>query len=366
LIKFLDLHKVNARFEEQFKQEFQSFLDSGYYILGEGLKRFEQNFASYCGTKYCLGVSNGLDALTLIFKGYIELGKLKKGDEVLVPANTFIASILAIINSGLKPVLVEPDEKTFNISVSEIEKQITKNTKAILAVHLYGQLADTDSINLLAKKNDLLVIEDAAQAHGATNSNGVKAGNLSNVAAFSFYPTKNLGGLGDAGAITTNDEELYLILKKLRNYGSEKKYVSELAGFNNRMDEIQAIFLDVKLKLLDADNEKRRIIAKRYLTEIKNSKIQLPLRNNSKNHVFHLFVIRVKDRDDFVSYCEKKEIQTLIHYPIPPHKQKALSEFVSLKLPITEAIHNTVVSLPISPVMNEDEVSFMIQILNGY
>ena len=366
MIKFLDLHKVNARFEEQFRHEFQSFLDSGYYILGKGLKRFEQNFASYCGTKYCLGVSNGLDALTLIFKGYIELGKLKVGDEVLVPANTFIASILAIINSGLKPVLVEPDEKTFNISISEIEKQITKNTKAILVVHLYGQLADMDSVNSLAKKNDLLVIEDAAQAHGAIDSNGKKAGNLSDVVAFSFYPTKNLGALGDAGAITTNDEELYLILKKLRNYGSEKKYVIELAGFNNRMDEIQAIFLDMKLKLLDTDNEKRRTIAKRYLTEIQNSKIQLPFYNNSKNHVFHLFVIRVQDRDDFLSYCEKKEIQVLIHYPIPPHKQKALSEFVSLKLPITEAIHNTVVSLPISPVMNEDEVNFVIQSLNGY
>lgn len=366
MIKFLDIHKVNARFEEQFKQEFQSFLDSGYYILGEGLKRFEQNFAFYCGTKFCLGVSNGLDALTLIFKGYIELGKLKVGDEVLVPANTFIASVLAIINSGLKPVFVEPDEKTYNISTSEIEKQISKETKAILAVHLYGQLADMDSIISLAKKHDLLVIEDAAQAHGAIDNNGIKAGNLSNAAAFSFYPTKNLGALGDAGAITTNDEELFLILNKLRNYGSEKKYVSDLSGFNNRMDELQAIFLDVKLKLLDADNEKRRTIAKRYLAEIQNSKIQLPFYNNSKNHVFHLFVIRVKDRDDFVSYCEKKEIQTLIHYPIPPHKQKALSEFVSLELPITEAIHNTVVSLPISPVMNEDEVSFVIGTLNTY
>ena len=208
MIKFLDLHKVNARFEEQFKQEFQSFLNSGHYILGEGLKRFEQNFASYCTTKYCLGVSNGLDALTLIFKGYIELGKLKLGDEVLVPANTFIASVLAIVNSGLKPVLIEPDEKTFNISISEIENQITKNTKVILAVHLYGQLADMVSINSIAKEHSLLVIEDAAQAHGATNSNGVKAGNLSDAAAFSFYPTKNLGALGDAGAIITNDEEL--------------------------------------------------------------------------------------------------------------------------------------------------------------
>ena len=366
MIKFLDLHKANARFESEFKEEFQLFLDSGYYILGERLKQFESNFASYCGTSYCLGVSNGLDALTLIFKGYQALGKLNKGDEVIVPANTYIASILSILNAGLKPVLIEPDEKTFNISVPEIEKCISEKTKAIMAVHLYGQLSDMEVINRLASQYGLLVIEDAAQSHGAQDANGTRAGNLSNAAAFSFYPSKNLGALGDAGAITTNDEELYHVVEKLRNYGNKKKYNSELLGFNNRMDEIQAVFLNVKLKSLDRDNERRREIAVRYLNEIQNSKIQLPFYDNSKNHVFHLFVVRVGNRDGFINYLQVNNIEALVHYPIPPHKQNALIEFVSLNLPITESIHKTVVSLPMSPVMTEEEVSRVIEILNTY
>ena len=366
MIKFLDIHKINARFEAQFKQEFQCFLDSGRYILGDKLEQFEENFSSYCGTKYCLGISNGLDGLTLILKGYQALGKLKVGDEVIVPANTYIASILGIINAGLKPILVEPEEISFNISVSEIEKSITKNTKAIMAVHLYGQLAEMEIINAIAKKYGLLVVEDAAQAHGAKNRKGFKAGNLSDAAAFSFYPTKNLGALGDAGAIATNNNQLYQIVKKLRNYGSEKKYVNELKGFNNRMDELQAMFLDVKLKQLDNDNDKRRSIANRYLNEVKNSKIMLPNYDGSENHVFHLFVVRVRERDSFINYMEKHGVQTMIHYPIPPHKQNALNEFISLELPITESIHATVVSLPLSPVMSGSEVDFVIKTLNEY
>lgn len=366
MIKFLDLHKANARFENEFKENFQSFMDSGQYILGKGLETFEINFATYCGTRYCLGISNGLDALTLIFSAYKLLGKLKEGDAVLVPANTFIASVLAVINSGLNPILVEPDESTFNISTSEIEKHITKETKAILAVHLYGQLANMEKINLIGQKYDLLVVEDAAQAHGAITTEGRKAGNLSQAAAFSFYPAKNLGALGDAGAITTDNEVLYSTLRKLRNYGSEEKYISELTGYNNRMDEIQAIFLNVKLKRLDADNEIRREIASRYLKEIRNPKITLPFYDHSRNHVFHLFVIRTQNREAFLNYLKENNIQAQIHYPIPPHKQKALREFVSLHLPITEAIHETVVSLPISPVMTDEEVDFVIKIVNDY
>ena len=273
MIKFLDLHKINARFETEFKTKFDAFLKSGWYILGDCVKQFESEFSAFCGTKYCIGTSNGLDALELIFKGYLELGVLQPKDEVIVPANTYIASIISIINTGLTPVLVEPDPKTFNIDVEEIEKHISAKTKAILAVHLYGQLCDMNSINKLAKHKNLLVIEDAAQAHGATN-NTKKAGGFGNAAAFSFYPAKNLGALGDAGAITTNNEALSEVIFKLRNYGSSTKYVNDFIGSNNRLDEIQALFLSIKLKHLDADNLRRQEIAKRYLSEVKNPKIK--------------------------------------------------------------------------------------------
>lgn len=374
MIKFLDLHKINKRFEPEFQQKFQQFLDSGHYILGQEVKTFETNFASYCGTKYCIGTSNGLDALTLIFKGYIGLEKLQEGDEVLIPANTYIASILSVINSGLVPVFIEPDIDTFNISVQDIEKQLTPNVKAVMVVHLYGQLADMEAINVLAKKHNLLVIEDAAQAHGAMqnsnsqklNSKELKAGNLGHVAAFSFYPSKNLGALGDAGAVTTNDAELAEIIVKLRNYGSTKKYVNEYVGYNNRLDELQALFLNVKLKDLDKDNNIRQQIANRYLSEIKNNKIKLPFYDGSKNHVFHVFVVTVKNREKFVSYLKKHDIETLIHYPIPPHKQKALINFNHLSLPITEEIHKTIVSLPISPVMSNEEITHIVKTINSY
>ncbi|MBQ0786098.1 MAG: DegT/DnrJ/EryC1/StrS family aminotransferase [Oceanihabitans sp.] len=366
MIKFLDLHKMNARFEVQFQEQFQQFLDSGYYVLGKQVAAFETNYANYCGTKHCVGTSNGLDALILIFKAYKELGLLQDHDEVIVPANTYIASIISVMQAGLKPVFVEPDLNTYNISVTNIEKQITPKTKAILAVHLYGQIADMEGINALAKKHNILVVEDAAQAHGAVHENNKKAGNLSDAAAFSFYPSKNLGALGDAGAVTTNNTALAEVISKIRNYGASKKYVNELIGFNNRLDEIQAAFLNVKLPTLDADNEIRRQVAKRYIAEVNNEKVILPFYNNSNNHVFHVFVVLVENRDHFITYLNQHQIETLLHYPIAPHKQEAFKAFESLPLPITEQIHKNIVSLPMSPVLTNDEVTEVIKILNDY
>lgn len=366
IIPFLDLHKVNARFEIMFQERFKSFLASGNYILGEEVKTFEQAFAQYCGTKHCVAVSNGLDALTLIFKAYIQLGKLKENEEVLVPANTYIASILAVINAGLTPVFVEPDAETYNLSITDLEAKISTSTKAVLVVHLYGQLAEMNAINQLAKRKGLLVIEDAAQAHGAKNSEGLRAGNLADAAGFSFYPTKNLGAMGDAGGITTNDDDLADRLKLLRNYGSSTKYQNTTIGFNCRMDELQAAFLNVKLPYLDSDNKARQNIANIYLNQITNKKIKLPLYDGSDNHVFHVFPVCVNHRDDFIQYLKSFGIQTLIHYPIPPHKQKALKKFLSLKLPITESIHKTIVSLPISPMMSKSQVFRVIETINTY
>ena len=374
MIKFLDLHKINARFETGFQERFKSFLDSGYYILGSELERFERDFATYCGTDHCIGTASGLDALTLIFKSYMHLGKLQINAEVIVPANTYIASILSIINAGLKPILVEPDLETYTISPEEIIKHITPNTKAILVVHLYGQVADMEAINAIAKTKNLLVIEDAAQAHGAIfqskiqvqGSHVFRAGNLGNAAAFSFYPTKNLGALGDAGAVTTNDQDLAETLKLMRNYGSSRKYVNEIIGVNSRLDELQAAFLNVKLKHLDEDNLKRQTIAKRYLKEIKNKKLHLPFYSGENDHVFHVFVIRVTDRPDFEAYLQSHDIQYLIHYPIPPHQQNALSMYNENQFPVTEEIHKTIISIPMSPVMENDEVSEVVNILNAY
>lgn len=367
MIKFLDLRKINSRFEPKLQKGFLQFLDAGHYILGNELTLFETNFASYCGTKYCIGTANGLDALILIFKAYIELGKLQLNDEVIVPANTYIASILSIIHAGLKPVMVEPDEQTFNISVSEIQKHCTSKTKAILAVHLYGQLADMVAINQFAKEKNLLVIEDAAQAHGAIqNSELLKAGNLGDAAAFSFYPSKNLGCLGDGGAVTTNDVALANCIKQMRNYGSSKKNVNDILGINSRLDELQAYFLNIKLKLLDTDNIRRQDIAKRYLSEVSNDKIELPFYDGSENHVFHVFVVRVDDRKGFIDYLDENDIGWLVHYPTPPHHQKALSKFQHLSFPITERIHETVVSIPMSPVLSDAEISEIVNVLNQY
>lgn len=367
MIKFLDLHKINERFEKNFQDRFKSFLDSGHYVLGVEVAQFETDFARYCGTKYCIGTANGLDALTLIFKSYIHLGKLQPNDEVIVPANTYIASILSILNAGLKPILVEPDLEAYNISPVEIKKHTSKNTKAILVVHLYGQLANMDAIQTIAESEGLLVVEDAAQAHGAAISSKLKmAGAFGDAAAFSFYPSKNLGALGDAGAVTTNDGNLVETLKAMRNYGSSTKYVNEIIGVNSRLDELQAAFLNIKLKSLDKDNAKRQDIAKRYLREVKNKRIKLPFYSGDQDHVFHVFVVRVKDRSIFIDYLESCDIEYLVHYPIPPHQQEALSMFKHSKFPITEEIHKTIISIPISPVMTEKEVSTVINVLNAY
>ena len=369
MIRFLDLQKINHQYQEQFQQKMKLVLDKGWFILGDEVKIFESNFADYCGSNHCIGVGNGFDALVLIFRGYIQLGKLQKGDQVIVPANTYIASILAILQADLVPVLVEPKLETYNINPYLIQGKITSKTKAILAVHLYGQLAEMEAINAIAKQNNLLLIEDAAQSHGAVY-NHKKAGNLADAAAFSFYPGKNFGALGDAGAITTNDNALAKVISAMRNYGSEQKYHNEYFGVNSRLDELQAAFLNVKLPYLDGENETRKKIAKRYLSEIKNEKIIMPNWDLSNNHVFHLFVIRTSDRDILQSYLKQNNIETLIHYPIAPHKQKAFasetSGWSSLSYPITEKIHQEVVSLPISPVMTNVEVDCVIKNLNLY
>ncbi|RUT71678.1 aminotransferase class I/II-fold pyridoxal phosphate-dependent enzyme [Flavobacterium cupreum] len=378
MIPFLDLKKINKPYETAFQEKLKSVLDNGWYILGKEVETFEKAFAAYCKTDYCIGVGNGLDALVLIFKGYITLGKLQKGDEVIVPANTYIASILAIVEAGLVPVLVEPKLETYNLNPDLIQEKINSKTKAILAVHLYGQLAEMDQINEIANRNNLLVVEDAAQSHGAfENSNKVKIPNSKNgtlievkkssaAMAYSFYPGKNLGALGDGGAITTNDSALAKVLFSLRNYGSEKKYYNEYIGVNSRLNEIQAAFLNLKLPNLDADNDRRRSIAKRYLAEIKNDKIVLPAWDFSNNHVFHLFVVRTSDREDLQEYLTQNTIQTVIHYPIPVHKQKAFSDWNHLSFPITEKIHKEVLSLPMSPVLTAGEVDCIIDVLNRY
>ena len=367
MIKFLDLKKINEPYEIAFQEKLKSVVASGWYILGKEVEEFENNFAHYCGTKYCIGTGNGLDALVLIFKGYIELGKLQKGDEVIVPANTYIASILAIMQANLIPVLVEPKLETYNIDPNLIPEKITPKTKAILAVHLYGQLAEIDAINEIATTYNLVVVEDAAQAHGAIANSKMRIPiNLQSAVAYSFYPGKNLGALGDAGAVITNDSELDKVIRSLRNYGSEIKYHNDYVGINSRLDELQAAFLNVKLSNLDKDNEVRRSIAKRYLSEIKNDKIILPFYDNSSNHVFHLFVIRTEKRDQLQNYLLENGIQTMIHYPIPPHQQKSFLSWNNLSYPITEKIHDEVLSLPISPVMTMDEVGCIIQIVNQF
>lgn len=366
MIKFLDLQKINHPYTGLFQQKLEDISEKGWYILGDEVKQFERHFADYCGTGYCIGVGNGLDALVLILKAYIALGKLHKGDEVIVPANTYIASILAVLQADLVPVLVEPDAQTFNLDPDLIIANLTSKTKAILPVHLYGQLADMQAINRIAKEHNLLIIEDAAQAHGATDALGNKAGSLADAAGFSFYPGKNLGALGDAGAITTNDDALARMLYSLRNYGSEQKYYNDHIGYNSRLDELQAAFLGVKLPHLDADNERRKIVANRYLSEIVNPKIQLPVYNGSSNHVFHLFVVRTENRETLQKYLLDNGIQTLIHYPVAPHKQKALAAWNDSSFPLTEKIHREVLSLPISPVMTSDEVGQTIEILNRY
>lgn len=361
MIKFLDLHKINQRFKSEIDLAIREVLESGWYLLGEKNKAFEENFAKYCETKFSIGCANGLDALHLAIRAY----DFPKDSEIIVPANTYIASILAISNCGLKPILVEPNLETYNIDADLIEAKITEKTKAIVVVHLYGQAVEMEKIWELAKKYNLKIIEDSAQAHGAIYQ-GKKVGNLGDIGCFSFYPGKNLGALGDGGSITTNDEEVAIKIRAIANYGSLIKYENIYKGLNSRLDEIQAAILDLKLQFLDADNQQRREVAKIYRENIKNEKIVLPKPYKEESHVWHLFVIRTKDRDKLQEYLKIKGIQTLIHYPIPPHKQNAYKEWNNLSFPITEKIHKEVLSLPISPVMNKEEAFYIAQILNEF
>ena len=361
MIKFLDLHKINEQYRAGIDTALKRALDSGWYLLGKENENFCKNFAAYCGAKYCVGTANGLDALNLIIRAY----GFGKGDEIIVPANTYIASVLAITQNGCTPVLVEPDLNTYNINPDLIEEKITSDTKAIMVVHLYGQTVKMEKIWLLAKKYNLKIIEDSAQAHGAYYQ-GKRAGNLGDASGFSFYPGKNLGCLGDGGAVTTNDEELYNKVKALANYGSNIKYHNIYQGVNSRLDEIQAAILDVKLKGLDKDNARRREISKFYRENIKNPLIILPETENEDSHVWHIFAVRAQDRPKFQKYLEDSGIQTLIHYPIPPHKQEAYKEHNHLSLPVTEKIHNEIISLPISPVITDDEIKKIAEVINKF
>ncbi len=364
-IPFLDLKKQNLQYEEELIHSFHKFLHSGWYIMGEELKSFEKKLSDYVGTKYAIGVGNGMSALVLIFRAYCELGKLNKGDEIIVPANTYIATILSVLENDLKPVFVEPDKYSYNINPDEVRKAITPKTKAILIVHLYGQISDVSELTEIAKVNNLLIVEDNAQAIGAM-FNSKKTGAWGNAAAFSFYPGKNLGALGDGGAVTTDDEELEKVIRAIRNYGSEEKYRNLYKGVNSRLDELQAAFLNVKLDLLDNEIEKRRKIADIYLREIDNEKIVLPVVRMREHHVWHLFVVQVEDRIGFMDYMKNKGVHTMVHYPIPPHKQIALNEFFDLKLPLTEYFHNHVVSIPLYPTLEKSEIDYTISCINNY
>ena len=369
MIPFLDLKNINQQYRNELINACTRVIDSGWYIGGGELERFEQNFANYSGTKFAIGVANGLDALILVLRAWKELGKLQDGDEVIVPSNTYIASILAITANNLTPVLVEPDLNTYNIDPVKIQQAITSKTRVILPVHLYGQLADMPKIMQIARQHNLLVLEDSAQSHGA-QLQGKKAGNWGDASGFSFYPGKNLGALGDAGAITTNDAELAMMLKALRNYGSYEKYKNLVPGVNSRLDEMQAAILDIKLMYLDQETQHRRKIANLYLSGIKNPLIQLPLLNVNAEiytqHVWHLFVIRTTHRESLQKYLADYGVQTLIHYPIPPHKQQAYKEMNHMSLPISEHIHNEVLSLPIGSHLNFEDINLIIQICNEF
>lgn len=365
MIPFLDLKSINSQYRNEIIEAVARVVDSGWYILGNEVSRFEKQFSVYCNTEYAIGVANGLDALTLILRAYMEMGLMKKGDEIIVPSNTYIASILAISENQLKPVLVEPNPQTFNIEPKLIEQHITNKTKAILTVHLYGQVTSMDEIKMIAKKYNLKVVEDCAQAHGASYK-GKKVGSLGDAAGFSFYPGKNLGALGDAGAITTSDSKLANVLRALRNYGSNEKYKNEYKGVNSRLDEMQAAILNVKLKYLDKETESRRKIANYYIDNIDNSKIDLPVVQNNDSHVWHLFVVTTDERERFVRYLDKNNISSLIHYPIAPHCQKAYQELSQLELGISKMMHNKVCSLPISPVMPKQDVKKVVEVINRF
>ncbi len=361
IIPFLSLQSTNKPYHDDLQRIFSEKLVKGWFILGQELVEFENRFASYCETNFCLGVANGLDALTIILKAC----KYPPQSEIIVPANTYIATILAVINAGLKPVLVEPSQETYLIDPNQIELAITTNTRAIMLTHLYGKCCEMTAIQAIAEKYQLHIFEDAAQAHGATYL-GVKAGNLGDAAGFSFYPSKNLGALGDGGAITCNSESLAQAYRQLRNYGSSQKYVFDEVGLNSRLDEIQAAFLSLKLEHLDGENLYRQKTARHYLEQIQNPSIVLPPSNSIDEDAWHLFVIRTSNRDKFRSYLAENGIGTDIHYPIPPHKQKALSEFNHLSFPITEKIHQEVLSIPLNPTLQELEIEYIIEKINNF
>ena len=365
MIKFLDLEKVTASHGEEINEAVTRVVNSGWYLQGKENEKFEKDFADYIGTDYCVGCANGLDALIWIFRAYIEMGVMKPGDEVIVPANTYIASILAISENGLVPVLVEPDINTYQIDPEKIEATITPRTKAILIVHLYGQCAYTEKIGELCKKYNLKLIEDNAQAHGC-RFNDKRTGSLGDAAGHSFYPGKNLGALGDAGAVTTNDEELAKVIRAVANYGSAKKYVFKYTGRNSRLDEIQAAVLDVKLRHLDDDNERRKQIAEMYINGITNPAVITPKVADRDAHVFHIFPIRTEKRDELQKYLTEHGVQTNIHYPIAPHKQECYKDWNSWSFPITEKIHAEELSLPISPVLTDEEVNEVIRLINEW
>ncbi|WP_340111708.1 DegT/DnrJ/EryC1/StrS family aminotransferase [Maribellus mangrovi] len=372
MIKFLDLKAINDSFEPELSQAIKRVMDSGWYLLGEEVKAFEKEYAEFIGTKYCVGAANGLDALRLIFRSYIEMGYMKEGDEVIVPANTFIASLLAISDNKLKPVLVEPSLETYNIDPGEIENKITRRTKAILIVHLYGQNAMCPEIEKIVQKYDLKLVEDNAQAIGAYFGK-TRTGSIGDAAGHSFYPGKNLGALGDGGAVTTDDKELAGIIRALANYGSKKKYVHDFKGLNSRLDEIQAAVLREKLKRLDADNQRRNEIAQYYCENINHPDVILPkaadyFRSKSSylEHVWHLFVIRYSERERLQQILVGNGIQTQIHYPVAPHKQSAYSELHSISYPITEAIQESVLSLPMSQVMDDKSVEQVCKTINKF
>ncbi|MDX9907176.1 MAG: DegT/DnrJ/EryC1/StrS family aminotransferase [Bacteroidales bacterium] len=373
MIKFLDLRSINQQYSHELKQAAAEVIDSGWYLKGERLARFETNLAKFAGVKHAVGVANGLDALRLILKAYMITGEMKEGDEVIVPANTYIATILAITDNRLKPVLVEPDINTYNLDIALMERHITRRTRAIMVVHLYGQICWSDELEAIAKRHNLRIIEDNAQAIGA-EWNGKRSGSLGHAAGNSFYPGKNLGALGDAGAVTTNDDQLAEVVRALGNYGSNLKYINDYQGLNSRLDEIQAAFLDIKLKYIDAENQRRRDLAKYYCEKMKNPAIVLPGRkifsiSNVQfpmSHVWHLYVVRCTHRDKLQTYLAEKGIQTLIHYPVPPHQQKAYRDWNHLSFPVTEKIHAEALSLPLSPVNKYEEIELVIKAINDF
>lgn len=364
-IPFLDLKAINLRFKSELIEAASKVINSGWYINGNHVITFENEFSAYCGSKYCVGVANGLDALTLTLRAWKVMGKLADGDEVIVPANTYIASILAITENNLTPIFIEPSELTLNLDIEKIQGLISPRTKAILPVHLYGRLVEMPLLLEISKKHNLLVLEDSAQAHGAILNNQ-RAGSWGDASGFSFYPGKNLGALGDGGAITTNDLDLFNTLRALRNYGSEERYKNIILGVNSRLDEMQASILSVKLKYLDSDTQRRQKIATSYLAEIRNKNILLPETPLHGQHVWHLFVIRTKFRKELQKHLLDCGIETLIHYPIPPHKQIAYIKYSNLELNLTEKLHAEVLSIPISPTMSDEQVAYVIDACNDF